>query len=344
MNPAVVAAGFSLKDDLQEAMNIDMKRYGRVLLAGIFMLLLWGCAARDSNPRKKLEEYKIVVLLPGESGDLSWNDTNLEGISYCEEKLEINMELIRNVEEEKAEQVLTECGKSGYDLVLVAGEQFTDAVNTMAPNYPDTFFCIVNGSRANQENVAAVRPREYEASNLAAVITGNITETGIIGMITGYPNEGMEHLLDVYEAKIQSISEERGIENVRFLRAYTNSWTDKSLGRKIAEQVIDSGAEIIFVYSNEAGLGCIEAARDKGAKVIGFSSNPTREHPDTVVASIKFDFGKLYEWILSRYENGKLRGKRLEEVGMEEDIFVPVYSSYISSEIKEKVKQEFNRE
>lgn len=340
MNPAVIAAGFSFREYFQEVVTGFMKRYGRVLLAGIFMLLLWGCAVQDHSSRKKLEEYKIVVILPGEEGDLSWNDTNMEGISYCEEKFQINIECIRNVEEEEAEQVLMECAKNGYDLVLTAGEQFTDSVNTVARQYPDTFFCIVNGIRADYENVAAVKPREYEASNMAAVITGNITEAGIIGMIAGYPNEGMEHLLDVYEKKVRSILEERGIENVRFLRAYTNSWTDKSLGRKIAEQVIDSGAETLFVYSNEAGLGCIEVARDRGAKVIGFSSNPTQEHPDTVVASIKFDFGKLYEWILFRFENGKLRGKRLEEVGMEEDIFVPVYSSHISAEIKEKVEQE----
>lgn len=315
-----------------------MKRYGRALLTGIFMLLLWGCAVWDHDPQKKLEACKIIVILPGEAGDLSWNDTNIEGISYCEEKFKIDIECIKNVNEEEAEQILMECGENGYDLILTAGEQFTDSVNTMAQQYPDTFFCIVNGSRADHKNVSAVRPREYEASSMAAVLTGNIAETGTIGMIAGYPNEGMEHLLDVYEEKTRLILEERGIEDIRFLRAYTNSWTDKSLGRKIAEQLIDSEAEILFVYSNEAGLGCIEAARDRQAKVIGFSSNPTREHPDTVVASIKFDFGKLYEWILVRYQNGKLHGKRLEEIGLEEDIFVPVYSSHISPEIKKKIK------
>ena len=188
-------------------------------------------------------------------------------------------------------------------------------------------------------SVAAVRPREYEASYMAAVIAGNIMETGTAGMIAGYPNEGMEHLLDVYEETVREILEERGIEDAEFLRAYTNSWTDRSLGRKMAEQMIESGAEVLFVYSNEAGLGCIEAARDQGAKVIGFSSNPTREHPDTVVASIKFDFGKLYEWILTRYESGRLRGKRTEEVGRKEGIFVPVYSSGISREIRDQAEQ-----
>lgn len=164
-------------------------------------------------------------------------------------------------------------------------------------------------------------------------------ETGTAGMVAGYPNEGMEHLLDVYEETVREILEERGIEDAEFLRAYTNSWTDRSLGRKMAEQMIESGAEVLFVYSNEAGLGCIEAARDQGAKVIGFSSNPTREHPDTVVASIKFDFGKLYEWILTRYESGRLRGKRTEEVGRKEGIFVPVYSSGISREIRDQAEQ-----
>lgn len=340
MNPAVVAAGFFRYHSIQKAVINFMKRYGRAFLAGVFMLLLWGCAALDRSPRKNIEEYKIIAILPGEAGDLSWNDTNMDGIFYCEERFGIDIECTTNVDEEEAEQILLECGEKGYDLVLAAGEQFTDSVNTMAQRYPDTFFCIINGSYADHENVSAVRLREYEASNMAAVITGNIVKTGIIGMIVGYPNEGMEHLLDVYEEKTRLILEERGIENVRFLRAYTNSWADKSLGRKIAEQLIDSGAEILFVYSNEAGLGCIEAARERQTKMIGFSSNPTQEHPDTVVASIKFDFGRLYEWILVRYENGKLRGKRLEEVGMEEDIFVPVYSSHISPEIREKVKQE----
>lgn len=306
------------------------------------MLLLWGCAVQN-NRLKALEVCKIAVLLPGTAGDLSWNDTNLEGIAYCEEKFQIEIELMPNVKDMEAEQVLVEYGEKGYDLVLASGEQFTDPVNTMAGQYPDTFFCIVNGIRADHENVSAVRPREYEASYLAAVITGNIMETGTSGMIAGYPNDGMEHLLDVYEDKVREILRERGIEDAAFLRAYTNSWTDRSLGRKMAEQMIDSGAEVLFVYSNEAGLGCIEAARDLGAKVIGFSSNPTREHPDTVVASIKFDFGKLYEWILSRYESGRLRGKRTEEVGLKEEIFVPVYSFHISREIQEKVEQELRQ-
>lgn len=306
------------------------------------MLLLWGCAVQN-NRLKALEVCKIAVLLPGMAGDLSWNDTNLEGVAYCEEKFQIEIELMPNVKDMEAEQVLVEYGEKGYDLVLASGEQFTDPVNTMAGQYPDTFFCIVNGIRADHENVSAVRPREYEASYLAAVITGNIMETGTSGMIAGYPNDGMEHLLDVYEDKVREILRERGIEDAAFLRAYTNSWTDRSLGRKMAEQMIDSGAEVLFVYSNEAGLGCIEAARDLGAKVIGFSSNPTREHPDTVVASIKFDFGKLYEWILSRYESGRLRGKRTEEVGLKEEIFVPVYSFHISREIQEKVEQELRQ-
>ncbi len=304
-----------------------MKRYCTALLTALFLLLLWGGAAQEYSLHKELETCRIAALLPGKAGDLSWNDTNMEGILSCEEKLRVHIDCIDNVQEDEFERTLLECGEHGYDLVLAAGEQFTDAVNTVARQYPNTFFCVVNGSRADVKNVVAVRPREYEASSMAAELTARITKTGVIGMVAGYPNEGMEHLLDVFEEKARGILKERGMEQVQFLRAYTNSWTDRSLGRKIAEQVIDSGADVLFVYSNEAGIGCIEAAADKGAKVIGFSSDPTRAYPDTVAASVKFDFGKLYAWILSRYEKGRLRGKRLEEVGMKEEIFVPAFSA-----------------
>jgi len=58
----------------------------------------------------------------------------------------------------------------------------------------------------------------------------------------------------------------------------------------MAETMIANGADTLFVYANQVGLGSIQAAKEKGVKFIGFSSNQNDIAPGTVVASIVFDF------------------------------------------------------
>ncbi len=286
---------------------------------------------------KNAADYKIVLILPGPINDQSWNATNYAGLVACNENLGTNMEYVENVQASDYESTFREYAERGYDLVMAAGSQFDEAVAAVAPNYTDTTFCVVNGSKYDGDNVAPIFPKEYEASYIASIIAGNVTENGNFATIGGFPNEPMEHLMDVYEKNSVDIAASRGISGAKATRAYANSWNDVALGKQMAEQMIDNGADTLFVYANEVGLGSIEAAKAKGAKFIGFSSDQTTIDPDTVVASVNFDFTNFYTWALTLYMDGGLSGNRVHEAGISEEIFVPVYTDHISQEIRDAV-------
>jgi basic membrane protein A len=247
------------------------------------------------------------------------------------------MEYVENVQAADFESTFREYAERGYNLVMAAGSQFDEAVATVAPNYPETTFCAVNGSASEGANVAPIFPKEYEASYIASIIAGYVTENGNFATIGGFPNKPMEHLLDVYEKNAVAISEKRSISGAKATRAYANSWDDVALGKQMAEQMIDNGADTLFVYANEVGLGSIEAAKAKGVKFIGFSSDQTTIDPKTVVASVVFDFQKFYVWAVEQYMAGQLSGNMVHEAGIKEGIFVPVYTENISQEIKDAV-------
>ncbi|MBE6905243.1 BMP family protein [Marasmitruncus massiliensis] len=293
--------------------------------------------APSSATGKNAEDYKIVLLLPGPINDQSWNATNYAGLEACNQNLGTKMEYVENVQASDFESTLREYAERGYDLVMAAGSQFDEAVANVAPNYKDTTFCVVNGSKCDGDNVAPIFPKEYEASYLASIIAGNVTTNGSFATIGGFPNEPMEHLMDVYETNAVAIAKERGIADSKATRAYANSWDDVALGKQMAEQMIDNGADTLFVYANEVGLGSIEAAKQKGAKVIGFSSDQTTIDPNTVVASVVFDFETFYVWSIMQYMDGTLTGNTVHEAGINEDIFKPVYTDSISQETKDAV-------
>lgn len=318
-----------------------MKKIRISILALLFIglaIFMVGCGSSE-EAAEEASDYKIVLLLPGPINDQSWNATNYAGLVASNEELGTNIEYVENVQASDFESTFREYAERGYNLIMAAGSQFDEAVATVAPNYPDTTFCVVNGSKADGANVAPIFPKEYEASFIASIIAGNVTENGNFATIGGFPNKPMEQLLDVYEKNSVEIATERGISGATATRAYANSWDDVALGKQMAEQMIDNGADTLFVYANEVGLGSISAAQSKGVKFIGFSSDQTTIDPDTVVASVVFDFKTFYVWAVEKYMDGDLTGNMVHEAGINEGIFVPVYTDNISQEIKDDVEE-----
>ena len=185
--------------------------------------------------------------------------------------------------------------------------------------------------------MAPIFPKEYEASYIAAMIAGEVSDKGQFATIGGFPNDAMEKLLDVYEKTAVNIAKERGLADAKATRAYANSWDDVALGKQMAESMIDAGADTLFVYANQVGLGSIQAAKEKGAKFIGFSANQNDVAPGTVLASVAFDFEKFYTWTIDKFLKGELEGNTVHKAGIAEGIFNPIYTDAISQEIQDKV-------
>ncbi|MDR0877462.1 MAG: BMP family protein [Treponema sp.] len=314
-----------------------------ISLAAVMVLLAAGCtpknqAAGGSAGPRGASDLKIVLILPGPINDQSWNATNYAGLVKSNASLGTKMEYIENVQAPDYESTFRNYAERGYDLILAAGTQFDEAANKVAPSYPKTVFCVVNGMISNGANVAPIFPREYEASYLAALIAGEVTKNGQFATIGGFPNDAMEKLLDVYEKVSVDIAKGRGISGAKAVRAYANSWDDVSLGKQMAETMINNGADTLFVYANQVGLGSIQGAREKGAKFIGFSGDQTVIAPETVVGSVIFDFETFYVWAVQKYIDGTLDGNTVHEAGLKEKIFVPVYTPAIPQNVKDNVE------
>ena len=286
--------------------------------------------------KAKPADYKIALILPGPINDQSWNATNYAGLVQCNKVLGTKMEYQENVQASDYESAFRNYAERGYDLIMAAGTQFDSAANKVAASYPKTTFCVVNGMVTTGANVAPIFPKEYEASYIAAILAGAVTTKGQFATIGGFPNKAMEALLDVYEKTAVGIATKRGIKNAKAVRAFANSWDDVALGKQMASTMIDQGADVMFVYANQVGLGAIQAAKEKGIKFIGFSSNQNEIAPNTVVASVAFNFTTFYTWAVKKFMDGNLDGK-VHEGGIAEGIFTPAYGPTITQATKTAV-------
>jgi len=303
-----------------------MKKVLTVLVILAVLICAFAVEAKDAK------DAKIVLLLPGEINDQGWNASNYAGVVKCNEELGTNMEYIEAVQPADFESTFREYAERGYDIIMAAGSQFDEAAAAVASQYPDTLFMLVNGNNHDGANLCPLFPKEYEASYLGAIIAGYITENGKFGLIGGDPNQAMQDLMAVYGKTAVAIAKERGIEDAEYNLQYSNSWSDITLGKQMAESMIDAGADVMFVYANELGLGVISGAQEKGVKVVGYSADQTVIDPATVVASIDFDYATMYVWAINQWLNGELEGNQIIEVGVPEGIYFPVYTENTPAE------------
>ena len=303
-----------------------MKKIFAVLVILAVLICAFAVEAKDAK------DAKIVLLLPGEINDQGWNASNYAGVVKCNEELGTEMEYIEAVQPADFESTFREYAERGYDIIMAAGSQFDEAAAAVAEQYPDTLFMLVNGNNHDGANLCPLFPKEYEASYLGAIIAGYITETGKFGLIGGDPNQAMQDLMAVYGKTAVAIAKERGIEDAEYNLQYSNSWSDITLGKQMSESMIDAGADVMFVYANELGLGVISGAQEKGVKVVGYSADQTVIDPSTVVASIDFDYATMYVWAIDQWLNGELQGNQIIEVGVPEGIYFPVYTENTPAE------------
>lgn len=299
------------------------------------LILFFAISSVVSSPvfAKAPSEYKMVLILPGPVNDQSWNATNYAGLLAANKELGTKIEFVENVQASDYESTFRNYAERGYDLIMAAGTQFDAAAQRVASQYQKSTFCVINGMIAAEPNLCPVLPKEYEASFLAGIIAGKTTKSNKIGLVGGFPNKLMIRLLNTYEFGARV-----GSPEVKALRAYANSWSDVALGKQMASSMIDQGADVLFFYANQVGLGAIQAAKEKGAKFIGFASDQNSVAPGTVIASVFFDFKTMYVWLVDKYLKGDLKPV-VNEAGIKEGIVQVSYTDAVSSEVRGLVSQ-----
>jgi basic membrane protein A len=281
---------------------------------------------------KEAKDYKAVLVLPGPINDQSWNATNYNGLVACNEQLGTNIEYVENVQQSDFESTFRNYGERGYDLVIAAGTQFDNAAETISAMYPDTHYLIVNGAKTNGKNLTGVTIREWESGYLAGVLAGLSTESGVIGEMGGFPNPLMIDTLNGVTAGAKSVNP----NFKKAIRAYANSWSDIAKGKEIGVSMIEGGADVLFAYANQAGLGTLMAAQEAGKKFIGFASNQNDTDPQMIPGSVIYKYDQLYLFVVGEFLKGQLKADVVTS-GLSEGIIDVIFSESATQEMKDAI-------
>jgi len=249
-----------------------------------------GSASGGTGAAQCNADIKVGVAFDiGGLGDKSFNDAANRGLQQaiadglvCEDNVVTNEANSTGSDRDQNMQALAD---AGFDLMIGVGFSFSPGVNTIAPDYADQDFMIVDGfatcgtacGLTNDAdaipNVADYTFKEQEGSFLVGAAAALKCQCDTIGFLGGQQGTGLIEKFEAgYEAGAHQID-----PNIKVLVEYigdsTEAFNDPVKGEELSSKMYDEGAEIVYHASGASGAGLFNAAVEAQKYAIGVDSD-----------------------------------------------------------------------
>jgi len=260
------------------------------LLAAFATAAAIGSAA-SAKPTAHQATIKMAVVTDiGGLNDKGFNQSGNAGRKEAQAKLHIPTKVF--VTQTAADRLpnMLDAARQGYNLIFGLGFFMGDALNSVAPQFPNTKFAGIDINypdlSAHPKNVLGIQFREQEAGYLVGYVAGLVVKyqkgPQIVAGIGANPVPAIVRYLAGYKAGAQ-----RANPKVQVLNNYANDLTfnDQAKCKEVALNQLQRKAQVIFTAAGGCGLGGLSAANAAGRWGIGVDTNQNYLHPKTMLTS-----------------------------------------------------------
>jgi basic membrane protein A len=273
-----------------------MTKAATLLMAG--SLALTACASDEPSSSgsdnggggaSTEEGPKIGVAYDtGGRGDRSFNDSAYAGVEAAiEEHGGEVQDLSPNADASNRADLLTQLADEGYNPIIAVGFAYGQDVATVAAQYPDVTFAIVDSPAGDVPNLTGLLFAANEGSFLAGVAAALKTETDHIGFVGGVDTGLIQDFQAGYAAGAQTVNPDIIIDTEYISpEGDFSGFNDPAKGQIVAQGMYDAGADIVFQVAGGSGLGVFQAAAASNGRAIGVDSDQYNTVEDPALQAV----------------------------------------------------------
>jgi basic membrane protein A and related proteins len=250
-----------------------------------------------------------VVTDIGGLNDRSFNFLANKGLEDAESELGVQGRVL--LSDSNADYVpnLTTLGQQQYELIASIGFRMGDATNTVAGQFPDANFVIVDYSatalKDKPQNVQGLLFKEQEAGYLVGYLAGlwakdNNAKT--ISSVGGEKIPPVDHYIAGYQAGAKAAN-----PGIQVLNGYSQDFVDQAKCKEIALDQIAQGSKVVFQVAGQCGLGALDAAKEEGVQGIGVDADQAYLGEHVLTSALKKVDVAVFDAI-KRVQEGKFKG------------------------------------
>jgi len=259
-----------------------MKKFLVLLLAALMVFSFAACGGGGGGEEAAADDSMKVAMVTdyGDITDQSFNQTTYEACkAFCEEA-GVDFTYKKPASDADADRVssIEEAIEEGYNVIVMPGYAFANAIYEVAPLYPDTKFVALDVSEGD---LTAYGEREFDGPNvysavyqeeLAGYMAGyaavkmGFTKLGFLG---GMAVPAVQRYGGGFVQGADAAAQELGKDDVEIKYVYGGQFFGDADITAAMDTWYGSGTEVVFACGGGIYTSAAEAAAKTGGKVIG---------------------------------------------------------------------------
>ncbi|MBV8046951.1 MAG: BMP family ABC transporter substrate-binding protein [Paludibacterium sp.] len=216
--------------------------------------------------------------------DKSFNEAAYKGAEQFKKETGVAYRDAQISSDAQKEQVLRDMARKNMDPIVAVGFSYTQAVETVAKEFPKTRFVIID-SVAKGPNVKSILFKEQEGSFLVGMAAAMKSKTNTVGFIGGMDVPLIRAFACGYVQGVKYVNkDDKVIQNMT--GTTPSAFNDPARGTELAKSQFDRGVDVVFAAAGGTGLGVLQSAKAAGKYSIGVDSNQNYLHPGSVLTSM----------------------------------------------------------
>ncbi len=273
------------------------------LLAAFGFGMIAPALAQDGTPAAEPTISTAAVITPSARTNLGWDQQAADGLVAVAERLGITSIVAENGGYDDITPALGDLTDQGAELIICHASGY----QTTCPDFAateDVYVAVIENPDAVTDNVADIETQGQEVAYLAGVLAGLSTQSGTVGVVvSGEPPSWNYLTIGFAEGLNATNPDAQMIYSVIGEAAYD----DAAGAKRVTEQQLAAGADIIFGMGDGASFGMIEAIREfnedeanaeNPAWFIDVIGDKSAEYSDVLLTSVMFDYTGIYEQLI----------------------------------------------
>ncbi len=262
-----------------------------------------------ANAGKANAKFKVGLVTDiGGLNDRGFNQLANQGLQRAVRQLKVQGRVLISTSEQDYIPNFTSLVRAGYNLIIGVGFLQTDAIATVASQFPRSHFAIVdvdvNGYKTKPTNIQGLLFKEQEVGYLAGWLAA-LKAKGkgrVVGSVGGIKIPPVDRFIAGYQAGAK-----KAVPGTKTLNGYSQNFTAQDKCKEVALGEIGQGASVIFQVAGGCGLGALDAAKSKGLCGIGVDNDQRFLGPHILTSARKKVDQAVYLEIKAA-KSGKYRG------------------------------------
>jgi basic membrane protein A len=296
-----------------EGRRLYTARVARHLLAALIVVLMAfvvaGCGDDDDGgggggaQESESQVANFAIVTPEKGSDYGWNQQSIEAARKIAQDRGVEVNVADNSGYEDVTPILRELATDETDFIIAQASGYNTAAPDVSLQTEVPSLIWDNPEAAEPGLVANAEAQGQGGGYLAGVLAAETTESNTLGIVISADDTNWNRMAGGFVKGAQSVNPD--IE-IRLAQIGQAGYADTAGGKRVTEQVIADGADVIFGMGDGSSFGMIQAVEAAdGVTFIDVIGDKTKiDKQGVLLSSVLWNFDVLFNQALDDVEAG----------------------------------------